>query len=111
MPDAALLNAMLLLPVGGIAAVALARSEARVRSVSLAVMLAGLAIAAWLYVRFDPTVAGLQFRTRIPWIAAWGVHYDIGLDGLNLLLVLLTAFLGPIFVAGSFTGPRGMPPK
>ena len=106
MPDAALLNALLLLPVGGIAAVALARSEARVRSVSLAVMLAGLAIAAWLYVRFDPTVAGLQFRTRIPWIAAWGVHYDIGLDGLNLLLVLLTAFLGPIFVAGSFTAIR-----
>ena len=46
---------------------------------------------------------GLQFETRIPWIPAWGVYYQIGLDGYNVLLVLLTAFLGPLVVAGAFT--------
>ena len=39
----------------------------------------------------------------MPWIAGWGVYYQIGLDGYNLLLVLLTAFLGPLVVAGAFT--------
>ena len=54
------------------------------------------ALAAWLYRRFDGTVAGLQFETRLPWIRDWGVGYRIGLDGLNVLLVSLTAFLGPL---------------
>ena len=66
-------------------------------------MLLQFLLTAWLYSRFDPAVDGLQFETRLPWIATWGVYYQIGLDGYNLLLVLLTAFLGPLVVAGAFT--------
>ncbi len=105
MADAALLNVVLYLPLAGIAALlALSpRQEDLVRRLSLAVMLLQFALTAWLYTRFDPAVEGLQFETRLPWIAAWGVYYQIGLDGYNLLLVLLTAFLGPLVVAGAFT--------
>ncbi len=39
----------------------------------------------------------------MPWIASWGVGYRIGLDGINVLLVALTAFLGPLVVMGSWT--------
>jgi NADH-quinone oxidoreductase subunit M len=70
---------------------------------TLAVMVVQLLLTAWLYTRFDSSVAGLQFETRHPWIAAWGVSYQIGLDGYNILLVMLTAFLGPLVVAGSFS--------
>ena len=73
------------------------------RRVSLSAMLLQFLLAVWLYSRFDPAVDGLQFETRLPWIATWGVYYQIGLDGYNLLLVLLTAFLGPLVVAGAFT--------
>ncbi len=66
-------------------------------------MLVQFVLTALLYVRFDPAVDGLQFETRLPWIASWGVYYQIGLDGYNVLLVLLTAFLGPLVVAGAFT--------
>ena len=66
-------------------------------------MVVQFALVAWLYVRFDSGVAGLQFETRLPWIAPWGVNYQIGLDGYNVLLVMLTAFLGPLVVAGAFT--------
>ena len=45
-------------------------------------------------------------KRGLPWISDWGVYYHIGLDGMNLLLVLLTAFLGPLVVAGSFTAIR-----
>ena len=105
MADATLVGLVLYLPLVGIALVAAVptRNDEWVRQVSLAVMLAQLALAAYLYIRFDPSIAGLQFETRLPWIAQWGVHYHIGLDGLNLLLVMLTAFLGPLVVAGSFT--------
>jgi NADH-quinone oxidoreductase subunit M len=70
---------------------------------TLGMMLVQLALTAWLYLRFDSSVAGLQFETRLPWIASWGVHYQIGLDGYNILLVMLTAFLGPLVTAGAFS--------
>jgi NADH-quinone oxidoreductase subunit M len=66
-------------------------------------MLAELALAVCLYAQFDAAAAGLQFETRLPWIPGWGVYYQIGLDGFNVLLVLLTAFLGPLVVAGAFS--------
>jgi NADH-quinone oxidoreductase subunit M len=105
MSDAALLNVVLYLPLAGIAGIVALpqRREPLVRALSLAVMLAQFVIAGLLYLRFDPAVEGLQFETRLPWIAAWGVYYQIGLDGYNLLLVLLTAFLGPLVVAGAFS--------
>ncbi|HQR10839.1 MAG TPA: NADH-quinone oxidoreductase subunit M [Casimicrobiaceae bacterium] len=105
MGNATLLNLVLYLPLLGTAALLAVppRRDDLVRGISMAAMLAQLALAAWLYCQFDATVAGLQFETRVPWIAGWGVNYQIGLDGYNLLLVLLTAFLGPLVVLGAYT--------
>jgi NADH-quinone oxidoreductase subunit M len=103
MSDAGLLNLVLFLPAIGAALLVPMRDEGRMRALSLIVMLVQFALAATLYQRFDAADAGLQFETRLPWIADWGVHYHIGLDGMNVLLVLLTAFLGPLVVAGAFT--------
>src|SRR5271166_678703 len=105
MADAGLLNVVLYLPLAGIAAIVALppTADARVRRISLAVMLLQFVLTAWLYARFDAGSAGLQFETRLPWIASWGVYYQIGLDGYNVLLVLLTAFLGPLVVAGAFS--------
>ena len=105
MSEALALNLLLFLPVvGGILLLMLPERRADlVRGLAMVVLLAQLALAAWLYLRFQAGVPGLQFETRLPWIPAWGVHYHIALDGLNLLLVLLTAFLGPLVVAGAFT--------
>jgi NADH-quinone oxidoreductase subunit M len=105
MADSGILNVVLYLPVLAIAAIVAlpARREDLVRAVTLLAMLAQLALTALLYLRFDPAFDGLQFETRLPWIVSWGVYYQIGLDGYNLLLVLLTAFLGPLVVAGAFT--------
>ena len=105
MSDAALLNVVLYLPVAGILAIIAlpARADDGVRRLSLGVMTLQFVLTALLYARFDPAVDGLQFETRLPWIASWGVYYQIGLDGYNILLVLLTAFLGPLVVWGAFT--------
>ena len=105
MDNATILNVVLFLPLAGIAALLAlpAQQEGRVRGLSLAVMLLQFALTAWLYTRFDAAVESLQFATRLPWIASWGVYYQIGLDGYNVLLVMLTAFLGPLVVAGAFT--------
>ncbi len=108
MSDAVLLNVVLFLPLAGIALLLLVptRSEGAIRWVTFWVMVVQLALTVQLYVHFDATVPALQFETRMPWIAAWGVYYQIGLDGYNILLVLLTAFLGPLVVAGAFSAIR-----
>jgi NADH-quinone oxidoreductase subunit M len=105
MAEATWLNWLLWLPVLGMGAIALVPRgrDSLVRGITLGVMLLQLAIAVLLYQRFDGNVPGLQFATDLPWIAEWGVGYRIGLDGLNILLVVLTAFLGPLVVAGAFS--------
>jgi NADH-quinone oxidoreductase subunit M len=55
--------------------------------------LATLGIAISFLVRFKLGHAGLQFVTDDVWISALGIHYKLGLDGLNVLLVLLTTVL------------------
>jgi NADH-quinone oxidoreductase subunit M len=105
MAESTVLNLVLWLPVLGMAGLALAPkgTDRAVRVFTFGVMLLQLALTAWLYRRFDGALQGLQFETVVPWIADWGVSYHIGLDGLNVLLVALTAFLGPLVVAGAWT--------
>jgi NADH-quinone oxidoreductase subunit M len=105
MRDALILNFLLFLPVIGMVLLLQvpAAREDRMRSIAFWIMAAQLALAAWLYGQFDPANPGLQFETRLAWIPGWGVYYQIGLDGYNVLLVLLTAFLGPLVVASAFT--------
>ena len=45
----------------------------------------------------------VQFEVNKPWIEAFNVNYHIGLDGVSLLLVLLTTFITPLCIWGSFT--------
>jgi NADH-quinone oxidoreductase subunit M len=61
--------------------------------------LAALGIAISFLVRFHSGHAGLQFRTDQVWIGALGIHYKLGLDGLNVALVLLTTILFAASVA------------
>jgi len=105
MRESLALNLVLFLPLAGVAALAAVPRgrEDRMRAIAFWTLAIQLALTAWLYARFDAAVPGLQFATRLPWIPQWGVYYFIGLDGYNLLLVSLTAFLGPLVVAGAFS--------
>jgi NADH-quinone oxidoreductase subunit M len=105
MADPTLLNIVLWLPVAGMLAIAVLPKgrDSLVRGLTFAVMLVQLALTAILYCHFDPNVSGLQFATSRPWIGEWGIEYRIGIDGINVLLVALTAFLGPLVVAGAFS--------
>lgn len=53
--------------------------------------------------QFDPTTAALQFVENTPWLPAFGISYFLGLDGISIWLVLLTTFLLPVVLLGSWT--------
>jgi NADH-quinone oxidoreductase subunit M len=60
----------------------------------------GLGVVAW--VNFDPA-AGYQFVERHAWVAALDVTYHLGLDGMSLLLVLLTGLVAPAALLASWS--------
>ncbi|HZM15368.1 MAG TPA: NADH-quinone oxidoreductase subunit M [Candidatus Krumholzibacteria bacterium] len=100
-----LLSAIVFAPlVAALGVLVLPRTATRaIRSVALAGMLADLVLSLWLLPQFGGDGA-FQFVERHPWIARWGIEYHLGVDGISLWLVLLTALLGPVAVLGSWAG-------
>jgi NADH-quinone oxidoreductase subunit M len=95
-----LLGAMLVLIAGGRGD--RPEREPLVRNIALATSLVTFAATLLLWWRFDPTLAGYQFEERYDWIPAFGIQYFIGVDGISLFLVILTAFLTPLALLSSW---------
>jgi NADH-quinone oxidoreductase subunit M len=69
-----------------------------VRTVALAGSLLGLLVTLPLYAGFDAAQAGLQFVEKAVWIERLNAHYHLGVDGLSVWFVILTAFITVIVV-------------
>src|SRR5262249_52286317 len=67
------------------------------RWLALAASLATLALAVPLWAHFDTTTANLQFPQPLPWVPRFPAYYAVGVDGISLPLIVLTAFI-TIFV-------------
>ncbi len=74
------------------------RSADVVRAVALAGSLLGLLVTMPLYTGFDPGTADLQFVEKAVWIERLNAHYHLGVDGISVWFVLLTAFITVIVV-------------
>ncbi len=87
------LSILIWLPLALSLVVAIAVPRALVGRITALGSLVTLAIAISFVARFKLGHAGLQFVTDEVWIGALGIHYKLGLDGLNVVLVLLTTVL------------------
>src|SRR5947208_6172070 len=86
-----------------IAAVGVLTAPARwAKHIALAGSLLELAISVPLWWVFQPA-GGMQLQVDVPWIPGWGIHYAVGVDGISLFLILLTTFLVPLSILGSYT--------
>ena len=72
------------------------------RWAGLAATVATFLLSLGLWQGFDPAQGGYQFVRHVPWLPAWGIHWFVGIDGMSLLLVLLTTFLMPLVLLGSW---------
>jgi NADH-quinone oxidoreductase subunit M len=64
--------------------------------VALSASVLELLLSLLLWVRFDPGSGAFQFEESADWIPALGISYAVGVDGISLLLVLLTTLLTPV---------------
>ncbi|MGU3433508.1 NADH-quinone oxidoreductase subunit M [Actinomycetes bacterium M1A6_2h] len=95
-----MLSILWLLPVvGGLAVLMLPPAHSRTaKVVGLIVSTAVLVLALVLAIRFDPAGAQYQFVESRSWVPAFGTRYTLGVDGIALVLVLLTAVLVPLLL-------------
>jgi NADH-quinone oxidoreductase subunit M len=70
--------------------------------VALGASLVEFALSVPLWWSFIPA-DGMQFVADRAWIAGWGIHYTVGVDGISLFMVLLTTFLMPLSILGSWS--------
>ncbi|MGA2173747.1 MAG: NADH-quinone oxidoreductase subunit M [Verrucomicrobiota bacterium] len=98
-----LLTLLTLIPLIGGAATLLASSQSKLaRRVAFLTSLLALAVAALLWAAFDTGRAGWQFVERFAWVPSLGIDYHLGIDGLGLLMVLLSALLVPFAMLASW---------
>jgi NADH-quinone oxidoreductase subunit M len=106
-----ILSLTIVSPLIGVAAILLLRlfgrteqSEATdnaARWIALVTTLATFALSILLVAQFNPHQAGFQFVEDLNWFS--GIHYRMGVDGISVLFVLLTAFLLPLCIFSSWT--------
>jgi NADH-quinone oxidoreductase subunit M len=99
-----LLSWLIVLPAAGALIVALVpRAAERLQKLlALGVSAAVFGLSLLLLDGFEP-VARMQFEETWRWLPAYGIAYKVGIDGLSLWLVMLTTFLTPLALLGSWT--------
>ena len=88
----------------GAVLLAIGRDEqaASVRWVALIGALISFLVTIPLYTGFDTATSAMQFVEKAGWIARFNVHYHVGLDGISLWFVLLTAFINVVVIIASW---------
>ncbi|MCH8296281.1 NADH-quinone oxidoreductase subunit M [Candidatus Poribacteria bacterium] len=99
-----MLTAMIFIPLIGMVVLLLLPQEKEelIKRVALAFTFVPLFLAVFLFIQYNRSISGLQFEYNTDWISAFNIHYHIGIDGLSVTLLLLTALLGPICVLASW---------
>ncbi len=101
--DLPLLTLLIVLPAATALVVALMPADRRetIRAVALGGSALTFVAALALLAGFSPE-PGFTFRESATWIAQWGVRYELGVDGISIFLVVLTAFVLPLVVIASW---------
>lgn len=99
-----ILTIIIFFPLAGVLALLVLGKE-KTQAIKLAGFLTSavtFGLSLVLFFQFDPAVSGFQFRQQVPWIEGLNISYHVGIDGMSLLLILLTAFLTPLALLGTW---------
>jgi len=104
----ATLSVVTFFPLLGVVVILFVRPEQKdaIRWTALATSLLTFLLSLVMLVQFNPNEPGLQLQVRAPWIqvgSQWNIEYYLAVDGISLLLILLTTLLTPISIASTWT--------
>src|SRR5882724_1448884 len=96
-----ILHALIILPLLGVIPILLG-DERSAKRTALVVTTLEFILSVGLWWALDPSEGGMQLVSNIPWIPGWGIGYRVGIDGISLVMVLLTTMLMPLSVLASW---------
>ncbi len=100
-----LATVMLFIPIVGLVILLFLREDTQrdaIKWTALGTSLVTFAASVLLWIGFDPANPGLQYVQRMEWIPSLGISYYVGVDGLSILLIMLTTFIMPSAILSSF---------
>jgi NADH-quinone oxidoreductase subunit M len=99
-----LITVVLFLPVIGLVALLFLREEQveNIKWTAFGFSVATFIASLLLWIGFDYSAPGLQMAQRLDFLPTYGISYYVGIDGLSLLLVILTTFIMPLAILSSF---------
>jgi NADH-quinone oxidoreductase subunit M len=99
-----LLSMVIFLPLIGVFFIMLVDREKKVtiRLIGMIFSLLTFIVSLPLFFNFEPTASNMQFIEKVSWIEKLNINYYVGIDGISLLLVLLTTFLMPICILSTY---------
>lgn len=104
-PNFPILSVITYLPLLGILVICLINSKRHdlIRWVAFLTAAVTFLLSLPVYFRFDAGTWEMQFVEHIPWISQYGISYHMGVDGISLLLVLLTTFLSALAILSTWS--------
>jgi NADH-quinone oxidoreductase subunit M len=78
-------------------------SNGKARVIAFFVLLVEFLVSAGLWWSFNPANTGWHAAVDTQWIPTWGIRFTLGIDGIALMMILLTTFIMPLTVLGSWT--------
>ena len=101
------LNLVTFFPLVGVLILLFLKKEQKnaARWIALVTSLVTFGISLWVLAQFNAANTGLQMEINATWFSFgdWEIKYALGVDGLSILLVLLTTFLTPISILSTWT--------
>ena len=76
------------------------------RLIAFVTFLVEFVVSLGLWWSYDASNPGWQAVFDAAWIPSWGIHFRVGIDGISLMMILLTTFTMPLAVLGSWTSIR-----
>ena len=98
-----ILSAVLAIPLVGALVALFLKGDGVLKCWGLLVTLVTAVVSLPLYMNFDPTTAKYQFAEVYRWFPALHLHFSVGVDGISVLLVLLTTFVMPLCILCSWS--------
>lgn len=98
-----ILSILIFLPAVAAVIVPFLRNNSTVRWLALVVLFLDFLITIWILFAFDASTAEMQFGESREWVPSLGIGYRLGIDGVSVWFIFLTALLGWICVLASWT--------
>lgn len=99
-----LISWMIAVPFIGIVILSFVRDEESIRRIAFGTTIVEFILSMILWKGFDSSQQGMQFVERMEWMPTFNIQYAVGVDGISILLVILTTLLCPLCVLCSWRG-------